>query len=87
MDLDHPPIALTEAAFARLCEAHRKTEAHFARLCQICYETEEHPDGEQGNILRRLQDVNVRARTFAEAIAIITGENVLQVRQRARRQP
>ena len=80
---DQAPIALTEAAFARLCEAHRKTEDKLFQLVNIL--SEKHVDGEQADILRRIQDVKVRARTLAEAISIITGESVFDIRERVRR--
>ena len=84
-DSDQAPIALTEAAFARLCEVHRKTEDKLFQLANVL--TEEHPVEEQVDILRRIQDVKVRARTLAEAISIITGESVFDIRERVRRQP
>ena len=81
---DHTPIALTEAAFARLCGAHRKTEAHLFQLVNVL--TESVPSsGEQADILRRIQDLKIRARTLAEAISIITGESVFDIRERVRR--
>ena len=77
MDPDHPPIALTEAAFARLCEAHRRTEDKLFQLVNIL--TEEHPGEEQVDILRRIQDAKIRARTLSEAIAN-SGDSVFQTR-------
>ena len=81
---DHTPIALTEVAFARLCEAHRKTEDKLFQLVNVL--TEEHPVEEQVDILRRIQDAKIRARALSEAIAS-SGDSVFDIRERGGSQP
>ena len=72
---DQAPIALTEAAFARLCEAHMQAEEQYLRLIALAGDNLDLP-------WTPVVQANAKAEGLAIAIAIISGSDTGEVRAR-----